>query len=112
MFELIGLAVGAFIGFLVAGFLQPLDALRNNIRQLLSSAREKVLQMAGPYSDNPLIALGAIVVLVVLVFWLLSFSSAMLLGIVLGVVYKEEVGQLPFVSGIAEKIKQKISGPR
>lgn len=112
MFELIGLAFGAFCGFLVADFLQVLDPLRNTIRQLIGSAREKVMQLAGSYSSNPLIPIGVALILIVLLFWLVGFSSAMLIGVVLGVVYKEEIGRLPFISGIAESIKQKISGPK
>ena len=109
MFELIGLALGAFIGFVVADFLGALDPLRDAIRQGLNTAREKLMQLAGSFNGNPLITIGVLLVLVVLVFWLLSFSSAMLLGVVAGIVYKEEIGRLPMISGIADTVKQKLS---
>ena len=113
MFELIGLAIGGFIGYLVADFLEMLDPLRHTIRQTLAAGREKVLQLLGTQTNNnPLVTIGILLVVVVIAFWLLGFSSAMLLGLVLGVVYKEEVGSLPFVGGIAENIRSKISGPK
>jgi len=112
MFELIGLAIGAFLGYLVADFLVALDPLREKIRQVVGQGvgivREKATQLTGSVS-NPLIPIGVVLVLIILVFWLLGFSSAMLLGLVLGVVYKEEIGRLPFISGVADTIKQKIS---
>jgi len=113
MFELIGLAIGGFIGYLVADFLAVLDPLRETIRQAVATGREKVTQLVGTKSNNnPLIMIGVAVVAIVILWWLLGFSSALLLGLVLGVVYKEEIGKLPFVGGIAENIRSKISGPR
>ncbi len=114
MFELIGLAIGAFLGYLAADFLAVLDPIRATVRQSIATAREKgmqlVAQKAGPAGQNPLFVIGALLVLVVLLIWLLGFSSAMLLGVVLGIVYQEEVGRLPFISGIAENLRNKISG--
>ncbi len=114
MFELIGLAIGAFLGYLAADFLAVLDPLRATIRQGVTTAREKAMQLfaqkAGPSAQNPLFVIGALLVLVVVVIWVLGFSSAMLLGVVLGIVYQEEVGRLPFISGIAENLRNKISG--
>ncbi len=117
MFELIGLAIGGFLGFMVADFLAPLDPVRQTIRQALAVGREKLLQLVGSHgSNNPLVSIGILVVVVVIAFWILGFSSAMLLGLVLGVVYKEEIGNLPFVSGLADTvtatIKSKLSGPK
>ena len=113
MFELIGLAIGGFIGYLVSDFLEMLDPLRQTIRQAIATGRDKVLQLLGTKTNNnPLVTIGILLVVVVIAFWLLRFSSAMLVGLVLGVVYKEEVGSLPFVGGIAENIRSKISGPR
>jgi|GEM_PF-5563091 len=115
MFEIIGLAIGGFLGFLISDFLVALDPIRQTARQAIAAAREKVMQLLGSIggsNPNPLVAIGIAVVVVVIVFWLLGFSSAMLLGVVLGVIYKEEVGNLPFVSIIAQNIKNKISGPR
>ena len=113
MFELIGLAIGGFIGYMVADFLAMLDPLRQTIWQAVTAGRDKILQLLGTHTNNnPLVSIGILLVVVVIVFWLLGFSSAMLLGLVLGVVYKEEVGSLPFVGGIAENIRAKISGPR
>ena len=113
MFELIGLAIGGLIGVVVADFLSMFEPLRQTIRQTIAAGRDKVLQLAGTHTNNnPLVSIGILLVVVVIVFWLLGFSSAMLLGLVLGVVYKEEVGRLPFVGGVAENIRKKISGPR
>ncbi len=113
MFELIGLAIGGFLGFLASDFLAALDSVRHTVRQAISAGREKGLQLIGNHAgNNPFVLIGILVVAVILVIWLLEFSSAMLLGLVLGVVYKEEVGSLPFVSGFANTIKQKISGPK
>lgn len=117
MFELVGLAIGAFIGFIVADFFAPLDAVRQTIRQTLAVGREKIMQLVSSHgSNNPLISIGILIVVVVFVFWLLGFSSAMLLGLILGIVYKEDIGKLPFVSGLADTvtttIKNKLSGPK
>jgi len=119
MFELVGLAIGAFLGYLVADFLVALDPLREKIRQgvgqVIGIAREKLSQIMGNNS-SPLVPIGILLIVVILAFWLLGFSSAMLLGLVLGVVYKEEIGRLPLVSGVADTVKQtiskKMSGPK
>ncbi len=110
MLEIIGLAIGGFIGYIVADFLKALDPLRQTIRQSLGMAREKLLGLAGSHSNNPLIPIGVLILVVILAFWLLGFSSAMLLGVVLGIIFQEEVGRLPFVSGVADNIRTKISG--
>jgi len=113
MFELIGLAIGGFIGLLVADFLAVLEPLRQTIRQAVAAGRDKILQLLGTHTNNnPLVSIGILLVVVVIVFWLLGFSSAMLLGLVLGVVYKEEVGGLPFVGGIADNIRSKLPRPK
>jgi len=119
MFELIGLAIGGFLGYLIADFLVAFDPLREKIRQVVGQGvgilREKATQLTGSV-NNPLIPIGVILVLIILLFWLMGFSSAMLLGLALGVVYKEEIGRLPLVSGVADTIKHKIatkiSGPK
>ena len=113
MFELIGLAIGGFIGLLVADFLAVLEPLRQTIRQAVAAGRDKILKLLGTHTNNnPLVSIGILLVVVVIVFWLLGFSSAMLLGLVLGVVYKEEVGGLPFVGGIADNIRSKLPRPK
>ena len=113
MFELIGLAIGGFIGLLVADILAVLEPLRQTIRQAVAAGRDKILQLLGTHTNNnPLVSIGILLVVVVIVFWLLGFSSAMLLGLVLGVVYKEEVGGLPFVGGIADNIRSKLPRPK
>ena len=112
MFELIGLAIGGFLGFLVADFLAVLDPLRQTVRQAFSAGCSKAMQLISSQNSNPLISVGIVLIVVVIAFWLLGFSSAMIVGLVLGVVYKEEIGRLPFVSGIADTIKNKISAPR
>ncbi len=117
MFELIGLAIGAFVGFVAADFLAVLDPLRQTIRQAIATGIEKGMTLIGSHgSNNPLVSIGILLVVVIIAFWLLGFSSAMLLGVVLGVVYKEEIARLPFVSGFADSvmttIKSKLSGPK
>jgi len=79
MFELIGLAIGGFIGYLVSDFLAMLDPLRQTIRQAVTTGRDKILQLLGTHTNNnPLVSIGILLVVVVIVFWLLGFSSAML----------------------------------
>ena len=112
MFELIGLAIGGFLGFLVADFLAVLDPVRQTVRQALSAGISKSMQLISAQNSNPLIPIGIVLVIVVIAFWILGFSSAIIVGLVLGVVYKEEIGRLPFVSGIADTIKNKISAPK
>lgn len=113
MFELIGLAIGGFLGFLASDFLKALDPVRATIRQAIATGRDKVLQLVGTHTNNnPLVSIGILVLAVIILIWLLGFSSAMLLGLVLGVVYQEEIGGLPFVSGLADTVRSKISGPK
>ncbi len=110
MFVLIGLAIGAFLGVLAADYLAALDPLKATIRQGISTAREKGLQLIGAKVENPLISIGILLLMVLIVWWILSFSTAVILGLVLGVVYQKEIEQLPFVSGFVDNIRSKISG--
>ena len=84
MFELIGLAIGGFLGFLAADFLAVLDPLRQTVRQALSAGISKAMQLISAQNSNPLIPIGIVLVIVVIAFWILGFSSAFIVGLVLG----------------------------
>ena len=83
MFELIGLAIGGFLGFLAADFLAVLDPLRQTVRQALSAGISKAMQLISAQNSNPLIPIGIVLVIVVIAFWILGFSSAFIVGLVL-----------------------------
>jgi len=117
MFDIIGLALGGFLGIIAASFLQPIEPFRLKAREGLSGLWKTVSTngwstlkgLFGKYAENPLVPIGLAVLALVIVLWMLSFSSALLLGVALGVIFKEEVGRLPFVGGLAETVKDKIS---
>jgi len=118
MFDIIGLAIGGFIGIIAASFLEPLELFRLKAREGLSGLWKTVSTngwstikgVFGKHADNPLVPIGLAILGLVIVLWMLSFWSALLLGGILSVIFKEEVGRLPFVG--KEKIASKISGPK
>ena len=114
MFTLIGLALGAFLGFMAAGFLAGLQPLRDSAQQLVGKGIDTVGSMIAGLTKSsgygPMINIGIVVLLVIILLWLVSFSTALLLGFIGGLIYTDEIGRLPFVSGFAETIKSKISG--
>lgn len=113
MFTLIGLLLGAFAGFFASGFLDGLQPLRDSAKQGIG----KVLDLGGgllsnltkSFGQGPLINIGILILAVLLLIWLMGFSTALVLGFIGGIIYTEEVGRLPFVSGIATTIREKLT---
>lgn len=114
MFTIVGLILGAFAGYLISGFLDGLQPLRDSARQGLLKAFDLggslLSGLTRSTGQGPLINIGILVVVVLLLLWMISFSTALLIGVIGGVIYSEEVGRLPFVSGIAATIRQKLIG--
>ena len=114
MFTLIGLVLGAFLGYLASGFIGGLQPLRETGQQLIRKGTDAIGSMIAGLTKSsgygPMINIGIVVLLVIFLLWFISFSTALLLGIIAGVIYTEDIGRLPFVSGIADTIKSKIAG--
>jgi len=53
--------------------------------------------------------IGVIALLVLLILWLISFGTAFVLGFIFGTVYNDTVESLPFVSGLAKNIKDRLT---
>ena len=113
MFTLIGLALGAFLGFLAAGFIGGLQPLRDTGQQLIRKGTDAVGSLIAGLTKSsgygPMINIAIVVLLVIFLLWFISFSTALLLGVIGGLIYTDEIGHLPFVSGIADTVKSKIS---
>ncbi len=114
MFTLIGLALGAFLGFMAAGFLGGLQPLRDSVQQLIRKGTDTVGSIISGLTKSsgygPMINIAIVVLLVIFLLWIIGFSTALVLGFIGGIVYTDEIGRLPFVSGLADTIKSKASG--
>ncbi len=114
MFTLIGLVVGVFLGYLASGYLGSLQPLRQSVRQAvdqgLGFGRNLLGNLTSSFGQGPLINIGILILVVLLLLWLVSFSTALVIGALAGIIYADEVGNLPFVSGLAGTIRQKLSG--
>ena len=108
--SIIGLALGAFLGYLLTDFMTFLAPLRQVLRGLVDNGRQMLGNITGSMNQGPLIQIGVVILLVLLVLWLIGFSTAVILGFILGAVYNDKVESLPFVSGVAESIKSKLLG--
>lgn len=110
MFTIIGILIGTFIGYLVSEYLDFLEPLRQAVRSAVESGRALLGNLTSSMAQGPLVSIGIVVLVVLLILWLISFSTAVVLGILLGLIYSEQVGGLPFVSTAGDLIKQKIKG--
>lgn len=110
MFTIIGLILGALLGYLATQFLPFLEPLGQSGRQLLDKGRDFIFGLTANLPQGNLIAIAAIVVLFVLIYLLVGFSTALIIGLIVGVLYADSVGKLPFVSGIAGNLKNKMGG--
>lgn len=114
MFTIIGLICGAFLGYLASGFLDGLDPLRDSAKQGigkgLALGSNLLSNLTKSFGQGPLINIGILIIVVLLLIWLTGFTTAMLIGFIGGVIYTDEVGKLPFVSGVASSIRQKLTG--
>ena len=103
MFTIIGLLVGAFVGYFASGFLDGLQPLRDSARQGVGKGFDFVsgflTNLTKSSGQGPLINIGIVIVGVLLLLWLIGFSTALLIGFIGGIIYSDEVGKLPFVSG-------------
>jgi len=117
MFTLIGLIIGGFIGVVASGYLgEGVNGLSLTVRQTIDSG----IRTGGTLLDNitrsmpygSLINIGVVVVVFLLLIWMMSFTTALILGVLAGIVYKDQVGSLPFVSGLADTVRQKIDSSR
>lgn len=114
MFTIIGLLLGAFVGYFASGFLDGLQPLRDSAKQGVG----KVLDLAGgllsnvtkSFGQGPLINIGILILVALLLIWLMGFTTALVLGFIGGIIYSDEVGRLPFVSGVATTIREKLTG--
>ena len=106
--SIIGLAFGAFLGYLLTDFMTFLAPVRQALRGAIDSGRQMLVGITGSMNQGPLIQIGIMILLVLLVLWLIGFSPAVIFGFILGVVYNDKVESLPFVSGLADSIKSKM----
>lgn len=114
MFTLIGLVVGAFLGYLASGYLETLQPLRQSVREGIDrgvdAGRALLSNATSSFGQSALINIGVVILVVLLLLWLISFSTAMVIGFLAGIIYAEEVGGLPFVAQFAQTIRHKIKG--
>ncbi len=116
MFTLIGFAVGAFGGYLASGYLDGMQQLRQTVRQAvdsgISTASNLLSNATRSFGLGPFVNIGIGIVVLLLVLWLMGFGTALIIGVVVGLIYSDEIGRLPFVAGAAATIKEKIDSTR
>ena len=110
MFTIIGLLLGAFIGYLISEYLEFLGPFRQAARGGIDAGLAALGKLTDSFGQGALVSIGIVVLLALLILWLVGFSTAVILGIILGLIYADEVGGLPFVSSAGGMIKQKIKG--
>ncbi len=110
MFTIIGILIGTFVGYLISEYLDFLAPMRQAARGGIEAGRNMLGNLTSSFGQGPLISIGIVVLVVLLLLWLIDFSTALLLGVILGLIYADEVGGLPFVSSTGDLIKQKIKG--
>lgn len=108
--KIIGLLLGAFVGYLFTDFMTFLNPARQTVRGLLDSGRQSLQALGDSLNKGPLVGIGIIVVLLLLILMLIGFTTALILGFVLGVVYNDKVESIPFVAGLADTVKSKLKG--
>lgn len=108
MFTVIGIIIGAFVGYLISEYLEFLAPLRQTAREGIAKGRSMLDQYTSSFGQGPLVSIGIVVLIVLLLLWLIDFSTALLLGVILGLIYVDEVGGLPFVSSTGDLIKEKV----
>jgi len=119
MLKILIVFIGTLIGFIVADSVAALDSVRQSARQGIATVSKSffqfVGQFAGKFSDNTLIPLGVVAVLCLLIFIFIGKPLIFIIALIAGALYKDEIGSLPFVSGIANmikgKLKSKLGGP-
>ncbi|OED36320.1 hypothetical protein AB833_27220 [Chromatiales bacterium (ex Bugula neritina AB1)] len=116
MFTLIGLLIGAFAGYLASGYLDGMQPVRQSVRTAIdagiSMGSSLLANATRSFGLGPVVNIGIAIVMVLLILWLMGFGTALLLGIIGGLIYCDEIGQLPFVPGVAAAIRQKINNAR
>ena len=114
MFTLIGLALGAFLGYLATSFFSGLQPLQESGQQMVRKATDAIGGLIANLTKStgygPLINIAIVVLVVLLLIWLIGFTTALVIGFIGGIIYADSVGKLPFVSGIADTVKEKLSG--
>lgn len=110
MFTIVGILIGTFVGYLVSEYLDFLAPLRQAARGGIETGRTMLGNLTSSFGQGPLISIGIVVLIVLLILWIIDFSTALLLGVIVGLIYADEVGGLPFVSSTGDLIKQKIKG--
>jgi len=110
MFTIIGILIGTFVGYLISEYLEFLGPARQAARNGVEAGLAMLGKLTNSFGQGALISIGIVVLLVLLVLWLIDFSTALVLGVILGLIYADEVGGLPFVSTAGNMIKQKIKG--
>lgn len=116
MFTLIGLALGAFLGYLAASFFSGLQPLQESGQQMVRKGTDAIGSLLSSLTKStgygPMINIAIVVLVVLLLIWLIGFTTALVVGFIGGVIYAESVAKIPFVSSLAESIKQKIPSDR
>jgi ABC-type antimicrobial peptide transport system permease subunit len=110
MFTIIGILIGTFVGYLISEYLDVLAPLRQAARGGIQTGRTMLDNLTSSFGQGPLISIGIVVLVVLLLLWIIDFSTALVLGLILGLIYADEVGGLPFVASTGDLIKQKIKG--
>ncbi len=116
MFTVIGVLIGGFLGYLASGFIPGLEPLKDTAKQGITKGVELcgglLTNLTKSFGQGPLINIGIMILAGLLLLWLVGFFNGILIGFVGGLIYSEEVGRLPFVSGIADTVRQKIGNKK
>ena len=112
MFTIIGILIGIFIGYLISEYLEFLAPMRQAARGGIEKGRDLLGNLTNSFGQGPLLSIGIVVLVVLLLLWLIDFSTALIIGVILGLIYVDEVGGLPLVSTAGDMIKEKIRGLR
>ena len=112
-FTLIGLALGAFLGYLATSFFSGLQPLQDTGRQMVRTATDAIGSLISNLTKSsgygPMINIAIVVLLVLLLIWLIGFSTALIIGFIGGIIYADDVAKLPFVAGLANSIRSKLA---
>lgn len=116
MFTLIGLALGAFAGYLAAGFFDGLQPLQDTGQQMVRKGTDAIGGIISGFTKSsgygPMINVAIVILLILLLIWIIGFTTALVIGFIGGVIYADDVGKLPFVSSLADMIKTKLSNTK
>ena len=110
MFTIIGILLGTFIGYLIAEYLDFLAPFRQAARGGIDAGIAALGKLTESFGQGALVSIGIVVLIALLILWLVGFSTALILGIILVIIYADEVGGIPFISTAGGMIKQKIKG--